>query len=1477
MCIFTHFAAGALAGGATGNSYLAAPAGFASHALLDMIPHYDHPDWRLELAGGLLSLLLLLLMPFGTAPAIVGGVFGVVPDLENLFQKLGKMRRDQFVYPTHTGLLPHGRTLSPRSIVWQFAIFISCYFLLSLLAPGQAQAATPSVVMGKPLVTVLQSGDSRTVIRVDFPVQTAPVNWAAVDLASVQWALPGFIDETEQGSVTEPKILPPRMSLRLAVPTRHPVTWELQDVRWWREPPSGTPTGEIVQFSSPVVSRSVPLTGTELPLALDGGVLRSVTIAVNHIADRDLRRVLTASAALVAGDKEAPWREAVPSGLLNPDLFARLSLGGHRRALERSEQRIKLIAADPFQLTSHWLKFELTETGIYRLTGQDLSVYGVNTTDVDPTKLRVFRGGGMPLAANPELPDSLQAEAIGLNEVAIEVLDGGDGEWNLDDEIRFYGVGASVWLDRLTGGGERLEHYDHPYTAQAVYWLSWENDLTVSPLPGSPRRIAVVDAPATGGQQENTVQLRLHREEQFVDTAGLVADNWVWDNAIFSSRAESFRVRPPVPGARTRFQVDIRGVYNSFAYFWFQAGAHLNDDVANAASVRFNYAGQNDSLRVRVSGISATLVDGINRITRENQSTDTPLRPLALDSYDILYWTALALTPDWGQISFAHWGDQVALAGTPVDLNLSAVGLGTVLMWDVTDPQSATSLRGATDGAGHLTYGLLRDPDTDRHFVAALESDFMAPVSGQRVFPSALRSAETNFDYVVVHAAPFTAAANDLAAFRSQVLPGVSNPRASAVSVGDIYDNFSGGQKDPLAIRNYLKWVFDQSAHRLRYVCFLGNASRDYRNYRNRTPLVDLYDLVSTQVRTTFPVAAPALSIRLAYASDDGLVSFDAAPPGDYDFPDLATGRLPALSVNEARGMVDRALAYADRPETGLWRNRVLMTADDVVRPESYPEPRNGEFAHTLQAEIISNELLPLSLDVRKAYGVDYDFPPGSMVKPAMRADINSEISSGTTIFYYVGHGAEDNLADEQIFQSRDIPNLTNGLRRPLFVAFSCDVGIFDSPTRRSMAEQFLQYESGGSIAAICASQVSFISWNNAASSAFFRHLYPGLHIDPSRSVAEALRLAKADMVLSPNYRTNSQRYNYFGDPAMVLPNPVDDLAFSPASLDTLHAASRQTVVMTAGAGGAVMSGATYRLQVQESSWHPRFPYTSTLAETSFVEPGAVVFKGSGSVGTGDLIVPFRAPIQLHYGETARIRIILETANGDHVAAAELPAVRSGSIATDDVFGPTIQLAFPNNRYRVRAGDRLTAVLTDTSGIAILGNSPANSLLLELDDTGFMTDLTSSFAYAPNSYTSGSVLFSLPADLPLGRHIAALHASDALGNVGSDTLGFEIVPAGVVAIHAVTLFPNPTPGYCRLLFELSDPMEVDWDIFSLAGSRVRRISGSLSAGAQVLEWDGRDSENSEIANGTYFYVLRGRSNNADGRELRKTGKLVMMR
>jgi len=1095
MCLFTHFAAGALAGGVTGNVWLGAAVGAASHAVLDVIPHYDHPDWRLELAGGMVGLVLLLLMPFSSWPAVVGGVFGMLPDLENLFQKLGRLRRDQFLFPTHTGLLKHGRQLGPKTLVWQLAIFVGCFVLLGLMSPGTVQAAdgmTQAAEMGNPRVRLLSSGVDRSVVRIEFPVLTHPADWHGLADEDVHWALPLRVEDEYSD---QPRILPPGFDLSLAVPTRHPVVARATDISWWRDPRETILEGDLVEIGTPGVYRSVPIVGAMIPLGVKGGILAGLTVEILHPASGAERRHLDLARGFAASGKSDRWQEVTPAGILNPDLFQALARGGRQGAIQ-AKNLDKVQPFDPFALTNHWVKIDLTKSGLYRLTGQELLVFGVPTNDVDPDKLRLYRGGGLALDADAEVTDDEQPERVELNEVAIEVLDGADGEWNLDDEIRFYGVPTSTWLDRLDPGADREEFYDHPFADYATYWLTWESAATPSPLPGTPKHIQPVPAAPTGGEVVASGRLRLHKERQVLDEAGLFADNWAWDNTIFTSRPELFTLRTPVPGSSGRFVIDIRGIYSQrFEGYVFDAAGWLNSDEANQGTVSFSRFAQDDSVRLRIFGESPSVRAGINRITLKNinNNSGASTKPLALDCYDIVYWAGLDLTDLPGQLEFAHWGDLVGAPGTAVDLLITVPAGVTPLMWDVSDPGTATAYTG-TASAGPpavFTYGFLRDPDTDRHFVATVPGDLMEVDAGRRTNPISLRGEPTDVDYIVVHPSLFSGPARDLADYHSTFLPGTAAPRATSVSVSDIYDNFSGGQKDVRAIRNYLKFVFEQSGHRLRFVCFLGNTSRDFRNYKDPDPTLDLYDYLPTELRTAYPTA-PVMYSNMAYASDDGLVSFETGTWALLDLPDLSCGRLPATNPDEAQGLVDRAIDYSRSPESGLWRNRVLFTADDCVTFTSWDTPLFGENAHTSQAEIITNNLLPLSLDINKVYGVAYDFPPSSRVKPAMRADINSELSRGTTIFYYVGHGAEDNLADEQIFQSRDITNLTNGMKRAVFVAFSCDVGVFDSPSRLSMAEQFTLAENGGGIGAICASQVSFITPNNALSNAFFGNLYPG-------------------------------------------------------------------------------------------------------------------------------------------------------------------------------------------------------------------------------------------------------------------------------------------------------------------------------------------------------------------------------------------------
>lgn len=1508
MCIFTHLAAGALVGSWTGHAGAAAVAGLTSHAVLDLFPHYDFADWRVEVGLGAGLLALLIALPGGSLPAVVGGLAGCLPDLENLLWKLGSWERRRMIFPTHTGLLPHGAPRGPRNLWVQAVLAAACLAAIAVPAAAAAAAApadpvgaaAPAVavaaaatparapLMGAPRAVLLAEGEQATRLEARFPVEQAPADWATCDPERVRWREAGPVVRQADGTT---RALPPRLSVVLAVPTLETPRVLLTDLVWWRQPGRAVAPEELLDVSGPGLFRGVPLVTIALrPLAPAGGILARATVIVEH------RPAGQPAAALAAGRADGldAGRPAVPTfaagAALNAGLFARLAAGA--RGLREAAAKSAAASNHPFGLTTRWVRFEVRQTGVYRMSGYDLSLLGVPLAQVDPAKLRLYRGSGRELPADPTAPSTWEAGATGLTEVALAVEDQ-NGVWESADALLFYGVGGDAWADRFDPAAGRLEHYNHPYAAQGVYWLTWEDYQTASPLPGSPRRVTAQPAPSQPGGQDVTLhRRRLHLEQQVADVFARVQDHWGWDAHITGQREFPFDAGAVAADSSARFVADVRGyvTFASDAVDLNQASAWVNDDTGHAASATWTVRAQADSARVRLVGESAALVSGTNRLRVRNHRPPSTL-DLIFDSFDVLYWAPLAKAAA-GALEFAHWGDQVAAPGTPVNLRLTLPDAAPVTVWDVTDPNAPVALLGTAGGGAPatLTLGLVRDPGTARQLLAFDADDPLRPTLAARRNPLDLRGTLPAVDYVVIAEPGFLAAANELAALRGAKLPGVAAPAAAVVSEEAVYDNFSGGVKDPWALRNFLKWLYLRDG-RAAYVCLVGDASRDYRNYLNRDPASQLYDWLPTVVRHYFP-RNPSDYSYVPWASDDALVSFDApAARQELDQPDMAVGRLTVRSVAEATAFVRRVRDYDLSPEPGPWRNRVVMAADDVWKG-GYP----SEPVHTDQAENLVDSYFSPTLDVDKVYLVDYgDQQQPSGYQPAARAAARQAWNDGLTIFHYIGHGSDNVLADEQLFLVDDIAGLSNGARRGVFLAFSCDVGVFDGYLSQSMAELFVNQPAGGAIAAIAAAQVSWIYSNDQLAQRFYAHLYPGRQVDPAVSLGRALLEAKQDMTFGE--LPNSQRYVLLGDPGLALPQPASTLSFAPDSADTLRGGARETVtVPLAGAGLAPGSEVTYDLRVEECRRdrnlliiRERPPFDPVvLVDLDWWLPGATAYRGVGTVTDDPLRVSFKVPLQLAYGPKGRVRVMIETPDGAWAAARTVPVVVAATGPVSDVAGPSVDLAFADRRYRVPPAAPLTATIVDTSGVNILGTRPANSILFELDNSGFQSDVSRDFVFDAGSYTAGRVTVALPPDLALGRHTATLYASDVLGNVGSDTVGFVLEATAARGFRDVTVFPNPVDprrDEVRLVFELTGPlfeaqesMPVVWEIYTVGGRRVHRQREVFTAtGPQVLVWDGRDDEGDALANGVYLYVLRGAWPGDPAHEMVETGQIVIMK
>jgi hypothetical protein len=130
----------AIAGFALGSRVRSVPValaiGVASHALLDAMPHHDYRTFAAHAADGAASLACIAALarrtPSASRRAAVAGAIGaIVPDVETILLVLGVVGKEAMVFPSHTGLIPHGRTGSLGTCVAYGAVAGASWLLVT--------------------------------------------------------------------------------------------------------------------------------------------------------------------------------------------------------------------------------------------------------------------------------------------------------------------------------------------------------------------------------------------------------------------------------------------------------------------------------------------------------------------------------------------------------------------------------------------------------------------------------------------------------------------------------------------------------------------------------------------------------------------------------------------------------------------------------------------------------------------------------------------------------------------------------------------------------------------------------------------------------------------------------------------------------------------------------------------------------------------------------------------------------------------------------------------------------------------------------------------------------------------------------------------------------------------------------------------------------------------------------------------------
>ncbi|MFH0778482.1 MAG: C25 family cysteine peptidase, partial [Candidatus Eisenbacteria bacterium] len=748
-------------------------------------------------------------------------------------------------------------------------------------------------------------------------------------------------------------------------------------------------------------------------------------------------------------------------------------------------------------------KLSVTQRGIHRVTGLDLLNAGVaDLSSINPSTLRVFNGGGL-LVLPSKLPSSLDTW---MEECAILVSDGGDGRFDQNDFVLFYGLGTSDWVDLYRAGAAPTYH-ENQYTGENVYWLTWNGSFTVNPQA---RRVPQKSgAPLTSGAYvPQSFRARLHVEENREYDPSTYERNQRWEKWWFrrlsnlgSSGTTSYLFDFTAPGAEpaVRCSVSVR--------VWSPACSPLSvtcPTKLHGARALMNRQFVDDNQWVGGNKRSDLVGNGFWAQERDSLiiTVTEPQDEFYLAWYEFFYGRRFAV--DSNSFAFAS-PDTSGVVKFSLTGVTDTTGLRLLDVTQYFSPIQIGQFALQSEGAGYrLEFEDTLQAGSRKYYLLVNNAGLKSPTRLRlRTFQRYLRDAANGADYLIITHESLATAVEPLRSLREARLEGISDPVVMVVTTSEIYDEFSWGLEDAGAIRDlvmYAYWYWTGTGRQVAYVTLAGDASYDFRNYYG-------YGLLN-QVPTWENQYDSITQTQLV--NDDFFGLLDG--PGDR-LLDVSVGRIPVRTPAEAAVVInEKTVSYVNSPLSGVWRNKAVIVADDE---KICQQPDGLGFEHTLLSEWIAERDLPATLDKTKIYLTEYSLDPGSCYKTqAKNAFINS-FNDGALIVNYIGHGSWNVLATEQVFQIRDVALLSGGAKLALFFAGSCRVAKFDEPFEEGLGEALLRQRGGGAIASVSATELVFSYQNYAFNSAYFQSIFVGGRLDSVLPLGAALQATKTLLGLS--------------------------------------------------------------------------------------------------------------------------------------------------------------------------------------------------------------------------------------------------------------------------------------------------------------------------------------------------------------------------
>ncbi|KRD10871.1 peptidase C25 [Flavobacterium sp. Root901] len=1107
-----------------------------------------------------------------------------------------------------------------------------------------------------------------------------------------------------------------------------------------------------------------------------------------------------------------------------------------------------------------WYRFYVEKSGVYKITKSFLQSLGFDANKTDPRRIKIYGNGGrmLPLANSSYYPED-------LTENAIQIIGESDGTFNNEDYILFYAEGVENW-------NNESQTNLNLYSNRSYYYV------TASGSDG--KRIPNFNQPTAN----STLELNTFDDYQYheIDQTNIVHLGRQWLGESFDINEEQeFSFSFPNLDTSVPVKIEVNTASAAFTPTSFIVSANgQNVGTLNFASLTASsetkYLTQKLPSNTTFTGAESVKI----KLTYNNNGV--PGSKGYLDYINLIAKRKLLGTGKQFKFQYNLAGSTSGIANYTIG---NASGISQI--WDITDLYNITKI----ENTNQPSFSFKANLGEIRNYIAIDPADYYTPlkenqskIANQNLKGTLFRNGQNSFqdiDYVIVSPKSLVSQAEKLANFHRTN----SNLNVKVISLEDIYQEFSSGKQDIASIRNCVKYIYENasaSEKRIKYLNLFGDASYDYKDrISNNTNIVPIYQSLNSNSTGESSFASDDFFGLMD--SDEGIVAYP------FDGIDIAVGRMLVSDNAQAQEMVNKVLEYNDTKSYGNWRNNFVLISDDADQSsDASLQARQNNLADVIAAEKPFLNVEKIILD-----SYTQEASAGGSRYPKARTDFFNAFEKGALVFNYLGHGGEDGLASERIWEKSDGQNLNNQYKYPLFITITCEFSRFDDPTRPTAGEYTFWNPKGGAISMLTTireiGQFNAENFNDSLSKNLLSY-----GSNQYNSIAESLRISKNE-----NPSSASNVVVYIGDPALMLaiPKPrinltkVNDIVISQPIPDFKSLSKIKISGEITDENNILLSN--YNGELATAIFDKMITSTTLNNDgyspaMSFKTLGETIFRGNASVINGQFEFSFVVPRDIRIPvDNGRISFYSKRNQALENQSGFNTTIKIGGInenAPQDNISPKVKLYMNDETFLsggiTNASPFLLAFLEDENGINT-ASGIGHDIIAVLDgDVSNPYILNDYYQTKLDDYTNGNLRFPLR-NLSAGLHTISFTAWDVYNNPVTSEIQFVVVGDEELTLTHVLNYPNPFSTYTQFWFSHNrpyEPLDVQVQVMTITGkivwtkNQIITTEGFLS---REITWDGKDDFGDRIGKGVYIYKLTVKSS-LTNKKAEKYEKLVIL-